>query len=261
MKIWRDLLILVAVFGAIWWGFTYQPVDLPDTEINLSEERETELSELILKDLRKKYDFYEDTVVADFINPITSRLLDSLKRPKYDYTFHLVKSEQINAFATLDGHIFVFSGLLSFVDNPEQLAGILAHEIGHHENGDLVDRLIKELSLSVILAIMTGGDAVMISEMSKLLISSGFDRKQEREADEFAHDLMIKTGIKPARLAHFFMKLKADEKTYPDELEIIMTHPNSKHRIEDALEAELPEEFVEVPFPETWTEEVASFFK
>ncbi|MEO9870812.1 M48 family metallopeptidase [Ekhidna sp.] len=252
MKIWRELLILVLVFGLIWLAFTWRPLSLPGTDLRLSKDREKDLAELIMDDLEDAYEFYDDSVVNKFITPITTRLLDSLKDQQYVYKFHLIESPEINAFATIDGHVYVFSGLVKFVDNPEQLAGILAHEIGHHENGDLVDRLMKELGLSVLAAVLTGGDAVMISEISKLLISSGFDRKQEREADDFAYELMVKSQINPSRLAHFFTKLKAEEKTYPDDLEIIMTHPNSKNRIEGALSYPLPVEFEERKFDLDW---------
>ncbi|SNT29047.1 Peptidase family M48 [Ekhidna lutea] len=253
MKIWRELLILVLVFGLIWLAFTWRPLSLPDSDFNLSSEREEDLAELILDDIKNQYEFYDDSITNMLLSPITSRLLDSLNPKKYEYRFHLIDSSgEINAFATIDGHIYVFSGLLKFVDNPEQLAGILAHEIGHHENGDLVDRLMKELGLSVLLAVMTGGDAVMVSEISKILISTGFDRKQEREADEFAYNLMIKSQINPARLAHFFTKLKAEEKSYPDNMEIIASHPNSKNRIEGALSHPLPKAFEEREFEIEW---------
>ncbi|MEO9485585.1 MAG: M48 family metallopeptidase [Ekhidna sp.] len=259
MKIWRELLILVIIFGLIWLAFTWRPLSIPGTDLRLSKEREKDLAELIMDDLQDQYEFYDDSVTSKILGPITRRLLDSLSPQRYEYKFHLLDdSHEINAFATLDGNIYVFSGLLKFVDNPEQLAGILAHEIGHHENGDLVDRLMKELGLSVLAAVLTGGDAVMISEISKLLLSSGFDRKQEREADEFAYQLMVKSQINPSRLAHFFTKLKTEEKSYPDDLEIIMTHPNSKNRIEGALSYNLPEGFEEQPFDFDWEEIVTS---
>ncbi|WP_370086291.1 M48 family metallopeptidase [Ekhidna sp.] len=255
MKIWRELLILILIFGLIWLAFTWRPLSMPDADFRLSKEREKDLADLIMEDLEDAYEFYDDSITNKLITPITTRLLDSLNPKKYEYKFHLIdNSSEINAFATIDGHIYMFSGLLKFVDNPEQLAGILAHEIGHHENGDLVDRLMKELGLSVLVAVLTGGDAVMISEISKLLISSGFDRKQEREADEFAYKLMVKAQLNPARLAHFFTKLKAEEKTYPDDLEIIMTHPNSKNRIEGALSYDLPDGFEEKKFELNWKE-------
>lgn len=259
MKIWRELLILILIFGLIWLAFTWRPLSLPGTELKLSKEREKDLAELIMDDLEDEYKFYDDSVIDKVLRPITDRLLDSLRSPKYEYKFYLLDdSNEINAFATLDGNIYVFSGLLKFVDNPEQLAGILAHEIGHHENGDLVDRLMKELGLSVLAAVLTGGDAVMISEISKMLLSTGFDRKQEREADEFAYKLMVQAQINPSRLAHFFTKLKTEEKSYPDDLEIIMTHPNSKNRIEGALSYPLPDNWIESEIELSWKELVES---
>lgn len=252
MKIWRDLLVIVVIFGAVWAVFTWRPMGLPSADMSLNREREQELSELILDDLRSENTFYADSVVELLLDPIVDRLLKSIVSPKYNYKLHLVENTAINAFATLDGHVFVYSGLVKFASGPEEIAAIIAHELGHHENGDLTDKVIKELGLNVVMAILTGGDAVMAGEVTRLLLSTGFDRKQEREADEFAHVLLAKSQLNPARMAHFFTRLKTAEKTYPDDLEVIMTHPSSKNRIEQALKAELPEDFVEIEYDLDW---------
>ena len=252
MKLWRELVIIILVFGLIWIVFTWKPVGIPDTDLSLSKEREEELSDLIFRDLERNNTFYDDSIVTEILEPIVDRLIQSVDSPKYSYKLHLIENTSINAFATLDGHIFVYSGLVKFVSGPEELAAILAHEIGHHENGDLIDKIIKELGLNVVIAILTGGDAVMTSEVTKLVLSTGFDRQQEQEADEFAYGVLIESQIKPSRMAHFFTRMKSEEKTYPDELEIVMTHPNSKKRIERALAVKLPENFVEMNFDFEW---------
>lgn len=252
MKIWREFIIIIAIFGVVWAVFTWRPVGLPDSDLAISKEREQELADFIFDDLKREHTFYDDSIADKILEPIANRLIAAIDSPKYSYQLHLIESTQINAFATLDGHIFVFSGLVKFVSGPEELAAILAHEIGHHENGDLVDKLIKELGINVIMAILTGGDAVMASEVTRLLISSGFDRQQEKEADDFAYQVLIESQLKPARMAHFFTRMKTEEKAYPDELELIMTHPNSKRRIERALSVQLPEEFTEVAFDLNW---------
>ncbi len=253
MKIWRELGVLILIFALIWLFFIWVPIPIPNENIKLSKEREKELAALIMDDLEDTYEFYPDSITEKLIKPITNRLVDSLDTPLYEYKFHLINNHnEINAFATIDGHIYIFSGLIKFVDNPEQLAGIIAHEIGHHENGDLVHRLIKDLGLRVLVTVMTGGDAVMTSKISELLISSSFNRKQESKADKFAYKLMSKALINPARLAHFFSKLKTEEKTYLDDLEIIMTHPNSKNRINEALSYPLSKDFNEQEFDMNW---------
>ncbi len=252
MKIWREFFIIILVFGLVWIAFTWSPVDLPDTDITVSKEREKELSDLIFDDLKNDNTFYHDSVVLKIIEPVLNRLIRSVDSPKYEYKLHLINNSRVNAFATLDGHIFIYSGLVKFVSGPEELAGILAHEIGHHENSDLIDKLVGELGINVIMAILTGGDAVMVSEVTRLLLSAGFGRTQEKEADDFAHRVLIRSQLKPARMAHFFTRMKAEEKTYPDELEVIMTHPNSKKRIERALSVKLPDDFKEVSFNLKW---------
>ena len=251
-KIWKELLIIVLAFGALWAVFVYFSFDW-DTEITtLSVEKEEKLSDYLIENMFDRYDEAGNSYVDSAMLVITGRLLESLDGSDYDYKIWVLKTSEVNAFATLGGNIFVFSGLFDFVESPEELAVVLAHEIGHVEHRHVVDKLIQQLGLEVLFSIITGGDPILLSEVSKLLVSSSFDRRKEQEADDFALELSEKSGINPRRLAQFFLKLNQSQGSGAEALEIIMTHPHSNSRIKAASDYELPEKFEEKLFDLDW---------
>jgi len=152
----------------------------------------------------------------------------------------------------LGGNIFIFSGLFDFVQSPEELSVVLAHEIGHVEHRHVVDKLIQQLGFEVMFSIVTGSDPLLVSEVSKLLVTTSFDRRKEREADDFALALSEKSEINPRRLAQFFLKVDRKQSEVMDKLEIVMTHPHSKSRIKAASDYELSDDFEERPFDLDW---------
>jgi predicted Zn-dependent protease len=120
---------------------------------------------------------------------VSKRLKQQIPASAYDYNIIVLDDTQVNAFTIPGGNIYVFKGLISFCDSPEQLAAVLAHEMGHVEKRHTVNRLVREFGLSILFSIITGGDGVLLSDLYQTLISTGFSRSQEKEADQFALEL------------------------------------------------------------------------
>lgn len=158
----------------------------------------------------------------------------------------------MNAFTIPGGNIYVFKGLISFCDSPEQLAAVLAHEMGHVEKRHTVDRLVREFGLSILFSIMTGGDSVLLSDVYQTLISTGFSRSQEKEADQFALELLEDANISPKSIASFFRKLNRENLAYNEKIELIMTHPHNNARIKASLAYEVDVDFKEIPLDLNW---------
>ena len=228
-----------------------------DEKISLiSYEQEIALGELI----------DEYIIASQYKNPLTNktidsmmwavskRLLEQIPTSEYDYNITILDNPQINAFTIPGGNIYVFSGLISFCDSPEQLAAVLAHEMGHVEKRHTVDRLAREFGLSVLFSIMAGGDTVLLSDLYQTLISSGFSRSQEKEADQFALNLLEDASISPKSIASFFRKLKRENLAYDEKIELVMTHPHNNSRIKASLNHEVDDTFDEIPFELNWEE-------
>lgn len=188
--------------------------------------------------------------VESAIALITSRLLNSIDNSNYNYQFTVIDNTDVNAFTIPGAKIFICKGLISFANTPEEVAAVLAHEIGHAEKRHVVNKIAKELGLGIIFMLITGGDPGIVTEIIRLVASTGFDRDQEKEADEFALQLLEKSGIHPKHMESFFKKINdLHDVNMP---EIFMTHPDSDKRAEKAAAFKLSSDFKEQPFNINW---------
>ncbi|MFN3305674.1 MAG: M48 family metalloprotease, partial [Candidatus Kapaibacteriota bacterium] len=136
--------------------------------------------------------------------------------------------------ATPGGYIYVYTGLLKFVDNEATLAGVLAHEVAHCERRHATQRLTKAYGVSLLLDVVFGKNPSKTEEIAaNLLVGLAFlknSRDDEYEADEFAYEYLKSTIWYPGALIFFFDKIKQNEGN--SFLEVLLsTHPLSEDRI------------------------------
>lgn len=242
-KIYKELLIVIAVFIVAWIGITLLKPVPESPEMAVSIDTEMELGDMLAEDLLKRYKLVESDTINEAIYKIKERLLTAIGLTDYDYSLYIVKEEQANAFAILGGHIFVFTGLIDIAENPEELAAVLAHEMGHVEERHVVDRLVKEIGVTVLFSVLSGGDPVLVGEVAKASVSSAFNRSQETEADEFAMKTLEQASISPRHIASLFRRIKEEYGGYDERLEFLMSHPNMNKRIKESLEYPLADDF------------------
>ncbi|MFH1321265.1 MAG: M48 family metallopeptidase [Bacteroidota bacterium] len=254
-SIFLDLLKLIALFGVVWAIFVLLPIFPDKSDLDLSIEKEEKLGTLIVDDILSNdpaFNAVSNPTLDSAMSVITNQLFENIGLTDYEYNIIIIDNPQVNAFTLPGGYIFVFSGLIEFTDYPEELAAVLAHEIGHVEKRHVVTKLIKEFGLTFLFTVLTGGDAVILSEVGKTAVSTVFDRKQEKEADLHALDLLTKSNISPQSLAAFFRRLKREVGSYNENFEIIMTHPHVNSRIKTSIEYKLPEDFKAIDFDLDW---------
>ena len=248
-SILRDLVILLGIFGLIW--LVSSLFSFPEDPKLLSIEKEEKLGEayvdLILQN--PMFGEFESKQVDSAVILIGNRLEAALEHSDYQYHFEVFKSEMINAFTVPGGNILISTGLISFCDTPEELASVMAHEMGHVEERHVVSRLIKELGLEIL----TSGDPYVMGEVTGLLTSTSFDRKQEEEADLFAAQLLEQSAIEPRTLATLFRKLEEESGSeLLEHFEIISTHPNFRSRIRETLSYQPGDDFQAIPIELDW---------
>jgi predicted Zn-dependent protease len=143
---------------------------------------------------------------------------------------HVVETAEVNAFALPDYHMVVNTGLLNYSKHPEEVAGVLGHEIAHMELSHVMKKLGKEIGLTVIMLIV-GGDAgaEIMKRAIGTLSSSAYDRSLEKDADLKAVDYMKAAKMNPDRFADFLDRLAGDEEV-PEMMQWLSTHPDSKER-------------------------------
>ena len=254
-SIFKDAVILLVVFGSIWLVFTYVPIFPDDDYFTLSIEKEEQLGKIILETIVDKdngFSVVEDALIDSVMAIINNRLINNIGLTDYEYNIQVVNNEDINAVTLPGGNIFVFSGLIKFSESPEELAAVIAHEIGHVELRHVISKLTKEFAITVIFGILTGGYPAMLGEIIEFSVSKVFDRKQERDADYYGLQLLEKSRISPRYLASLFRRISREKGSYDKRLEIIMTHPHNNSRIKASIEYPLDEHFKDEPFDFDW---------
>jgi predicted Zn-dependent protease len=149
--------------------------------------------------------------------------------------------KQINAFATPGNKIGVYTGMLAFVDNDDQLAAVIGHEVGHviarHSNERASMSMVSDIGLQVAgsVAGQYGVDPNMVGSLGGMGLQYGvmlpFSRTHETEADIIGIDLMAKAGFRPEESIRLWQKMAASGQSRPPEL--LSTHPSPGSRIQD----------------------------
>jgi predicted Zn-dependent protease len=250
--------ILLLIFGLLWAGLALVPwgkmfSDTADFAVSIDQEEK--LGELIVETMigeEGSEQVVHNPTLDSAMNEVTGRLLKSLGPTDYNYKIQIIENDEPNAFTLPGGYIFIHKGLISFCDSPEEVAAILAHEIGHAEKRHVMSKLIKELGIALVFSVLTGGDATIIHELFQTATSTMFDRDQEKEADDFSFRLMEKSNLNSQTIAVFFRKLNREYGDFGEAAEILQTHPNNASRIKAALEYKNAPGFEMIPFKSDW---------
>ena len=171
------------------------------------------------------------------------RILDELleksrELPPFTYKVYVEESKKINAFAFPGGNIVVFSALLKKADSENELAMVLAHELGHFYHRDHLRGLGRGLIFLLISSVLFGGDSSANNLIHNALTSAqmSFSRFQEKAADLYALDLLNKTYGGVAGAVDFFEKMSLKEKGWPI-FYFFSSHPYPQSRVAALKEA------------------------
>jgi Zn-dependent protease with chaperone function len=198
--------------------------------------REEQLGRHVFEGMRSKLALKESGDEVRLVRELGARLSQG---SRFHYEFHVATNPAVNAFALPGGIIVVHTGLIAATRRPEELAGVLAHEIQHVEQRHSVEALLKELGLRGIWAVASGDvGGTLAGHAAVELMSRRFSRDAEAEADAAGFELLVRNGIDPQGMADFFGTLAAS--TGPAMPAWLSTHPASEAR-RLALEAKLDE--------------------
>jgi len=252
----RDLLLLLAIgVGLFVAGYIvvkrFFKTDF-DLSFKISYQQEEKLGNIFRDLVWNQYLTAKDNAADSAVQQIKDRLVKALDTTAYRYQFTIIKDEQINAFTIPGGNIYVFSGLIKAAESPEEVAAVLAHEMGHAEQRHVVTKLMKELSMTAIITVLSGGDPSMLTQILRNIVGNTFDREQETKADQFALELLEKAKISPKTLGRFFERLNQKNLDYDKHLEILMSHPHNDKRIDQVRKYKTKNDFKAEPFPIDW---------
>ena len=166
--------------------------------------------------------------VYKYVRGLTTQLLRSGKvahANDFDWKVQIIKDDKtLNAFAVPGGHLYVYTGLIKYLDSEDQLAGVMGHEIAHAAQRHSTQQMTKLYGLDALRLIITGKeDPGMLEQLALGLASLKFSRSHEAEADEQSVIYLCNSSLNAAGAAGFFEKIKGKGGTPP---QFMSTHPD-----------------------------------
>ena len=191
----------------------------------------------------------DDPVVLDAVQTILDRLTPHAELEGATFVFRVIDNEQANAYALPGGFVTVFTGLLLEAETPEQVAGVLAHEIAHVTERHGLRRIAHSIGLFVGVQLVLGDTQGLLNialELFTLGSVNDYSQDQETEADLVGVRMLHEARIDPTGLSDFFQWMRDEYGDVPESLSWISTHPMHEERIQ-AISAQVDgfEEVVE----------------
>ncbi|MCC3427820.1 MAG: M48 family metalloprotease [Microcoleus sp. PH2017_01_SCD_O_A] len=195
---------------------------------NMSDRQEVTVGRQINQQLTsREFKIDRDRATTAYINRIGQRLAQESDRPDIPYTFQVIDDNNINAFATMGGFVYVNKGLMAAADNEAELASVIAHEIGHISARHSIKQM-RQMAIASGVASATGLDGSKAVQIGvELALRRPHSRQAEYEADQLGLQTMGRSGYAQSGMVDFMKKLL----NKPSPPSILSTHPATSDRI------------------------------
>lgn len=152
---------------------------------------------------------------------------------RFPWTVRIIDNDSVlNAFATPGGYMYFYTGIIHFLEDEAEFAGVMAHEMAHCDRRHSTDNMTKQYGISIMLGMLLGNNPGQLAEiaagLANGLSSLAFSRQNEYEADQYAVKYMSATDYDPRGLAGFFEKMDG----HPTPPTFLSTHPSPEDRVE-----------------------------
>ena len=226
---------------------------MDSSSVSIEEERELGLA--VADQAAQEMPLLQDEPTVRFVRELGAHIVQRADTTGREYVFRVVDSDTPNAFAIPGGFIFVNRGILDRAASASELAGVLAHEIGHVVERHGLEQMSKARNTNTIVALVylllgraPGGAEQVALQVAGSAWMAKHSREAEREADRVGVVYLARAGLDPRGMPQFFQRLLDEERTNPNELLAwFSTHPVTEDRIAetDAMIAQLPPGVVE----------------
>ena len=222
------------------------------TELALSESWERGVGPQYHEQIMKEYTVYDDPELQAYVNKIGQRLAAKSHRPDLPFTFTLLDSPQVNAFAIPGGYVYVTRGIMAYMTKEAHLAGVIGHEIGHVTARHGAQRAAQQQVAGVgsaAVAIATGSSG--LAQASNVLggaLMSGYGRTQELQSDSLGAEYIAKNNYSPDDMIGVIGILKNQELFNRERAQaegrevqsyhgLFSTHPQNDTRLQGVIKA------------------------
>jgi Zn-dependent protease with chaperone function len=235
----RIKMVVIFFAGAglvLWLGMVAVGVMVRSIVAKLPPEVERKIGSESLEEVKSEFEFVKDTNVVAELAATARPLLDVMPKGQ-EWQFYVIDEEYPNAFALPGGHILITSGLLEMTERPEQLLGVLAHELAHVTEKHGFRKLVASAGPLLVLQVFVSGNNGALAVLgggSALLVAQSFSQEYEKEADDAGWDYMVKARIDPRGMLEIFRKLQAHEAEEGEGIGLpkaFHSHPDFEKRI------------------------------
>jgi predicted Zn-dependent protease len=218
----------------------------PPAATGITIKEEEDLAREFLRYVTLQFEIIDDPIIVEYVNSVGEKILAKVPPQPFPYHFYVVKQDVYNAFATPAGHVFIYSGLLAAMDNEDELAGILAHEISHVTCRHISQKIERSKLISIatlagvaagmLLGAAGGGQAAGALTMGSMAAgqsaSLAFSRENEIQADQVGMVYLTEAGYTGEGLLSVLNKIRAKQWYGSDQVPTyLMTHPALEDRL------------------------------
>jgi beta-barrel assembly-enhancing protease len=205
-------------------------------ELNVTEQEERTIGEDVSAKIRARFGVVQDGAVHKYVSLVGLSVARESERPRIPWTFIVLDTDGVNAFASPGGLVHITRGALGLLKNEAELAGVLAHEIGHVAHKHTVNAIRKNKAVQMGTNTALKDRGAMLNQLTnkayEMVLENAFDRGDEIDADKAAVQYTQKAGYAPATLADFLTRLDDRNKNQPERNGLFASHPETKERID-----------------------------
>lgn len=203
-------------------------------DFNFTDEEEQQLGSDISAKLREKYGVVQDRAVHKYVSLVGSILASASTRPNLRWTFVVLDTDGVNAFAAPGGFIHITRGALALIQNEAELADVLGHEIGHVTAKHTIRAIQKAKGMGVgAAATRKAFIEAAANKGYEVVIENSFDRNEESAADKVGLILASKSGYAPTGMAAFLTRLSERNKGLKERSGMFASHPEATARLSE----------------------------
>ncbi len=226
--------LTLLVTGALYkWGIPgLATVMTPYVPITWEQRLGQDVVEQFAPEKDRCTDPYRIHIIESLLTKLTATVPEN---PYGTIHFHIVDEPIVNAFAAPGGYVVVFRGLLEKTETPEQLAGVLAHELQHIFKRHTTRAILEQTSTSLLVAAVSGdltGAATLALDSARTLGALQYSRSHEGEADAEGMKMLVSADINPQGMIEFFELLGKHERGEAGLFRYLSTHPTHHDRVQ-----------------------------
>lgn len=212
----------------------YNVVTGRDEPVYISSEQEMAMGDSIARQIEKAYKLVPDEHMQERVRLIGERLVKVCDRKELIYHFKVLDLEDINAVSLPGGRVYIFKGLVEKCKNDDELAGVIAHELGHICARHSVKRQQAGSVMNIAMiavALAGGGNAAQATNLALTSLMAAYSREDEFEADRRAVIYTEKAGYDPKALITFMDTMKEAKKLDIRPYSYFRSHPYEGERV------------------------------